>query len=76
MAEIHEGCCGQHFGHRTLARKILRAGYYWPTIETDTTNYVWRYEKGQKCVDTAHALETSCTIWHPHGHFFSGKLTY
>lgn len=23
MAEIHEGCCGKHSGHITMARKIL-----------------------------------------------------
>ena len=40
MAEIHEGCYGQHFGHKTLPRKILRADYYWSTIKTNIANYV------------------------------------
>jgi len=32
LAEIHEGICGNHAGARTMAAKVLRAGYYWPTI--------------------------------------------
>lgn len=51
MAEIHEGCCGQHFGHMNSARKILKADYYWPTIKISTTNYVRRCERCKKCVD-------------------------
>ncbi|XP_025703549.1 uncharacterized protein [Arachis hypogaea] len=33
MAETHEGVCGNHIGGRALAAKILRTGYYWPTIK-------------------------------------------
>jgi len=33
MAELHEGICGSHVGGRSLASKVVRAGYYWPTIE-------------------------------------------
>lgn len=55
MVEIHEGWYDQHSCHKTLARKILRVGYYWLTIETDTISYVWRYEMYQKCVDIPHA---------------------
>ena len=32
LAEIHKGICGNHAGARTMAAKVLRAGYYWPTI--------------------------------------------
>jgi hypothetical protein len=30
--ELHSGLCGGHFSARTTTHKILRAGYYWPTI--------------------------------------------
>ncbi|GAU26329.1 hypothetical protein TSUD_101620 [Trifolium subterraneum] len=30
LREIHEGINSQHLGGRSLARKALRAGYYWP----------------------------------------------
>jgi transposase InsO family protein len=32
MTEFHSGFCGGHFTEKTTAHKILRAGYYWPTI--------------------------------------------
>nr|KYP48897.1 Retrovirus-related Pol polyprotein from transposon opus [Cajanus cajan] len=35
LREIHQGICGSHSGARTLARKVLRAGYYWPTLKSD-----------------------------------------
>ncbi|XP_068461695.1 uncharacterized protein [Phaseolus vulgaris] len=44
MTELHEGICGTHSGARTMSAKILRAGYYWPTVQGDCTEYV------QKCV--------------------------
>nr|XP_025616631.1 uncharacterized protein LOC112708929 [Arachis hypogaea] len=28
LREIHEGCCGHHVGGKTLAQKIIRAGYF------------------------------------------------
>jgi len=28
MKELHEGICGYHYGTRTMAMKVLRAGYY------------------------------------------------
>ena len=30
--ELHFGPAGGHFGGETTAHKILRAGYYWPTL--------------------------------------------
>ncbi|XP_064950487.1 uncharacterized protein LOC135604763 [Musa acuminata AAA Group] len=42
LAEIHEGVCGEHIGGRTLAHKILRQGYYWPTMCRDAKAYVQR----------------------------------
>ncbi|XP_027362630.1 uncharacterized protein LOC113870236 [Abrus precatorius] len=44
MREIHEGICGTHSGERTMAAKILRAGYYWPTLAQDCHVFV------RKCI--------------------------
>ncbi|XP_027338057.1 uncharacterized protein LOC113851996 [Abrus precatorius] len=44
MREIHEGICGTHSGRRTMAAKVLRAGYYWPTITQDCHLFV------KKCI--------------------------
>ncbi|MCI24525.1 hypothetical protein A2U01_0045709, partial [Trifolium medium] len=35
LNEIHEGINGQHVGGRSLARKALRAGFNWPTMQAD-----------------------------------------
>ena len=35
MVEFHAGFCGGHFAARTIAHKILRAGYYWPNLFSD-----------------------------------------
>ncbi|CAH9096527.1 unnamed protein product [Cuscuta europaea] len=35
MEEIHEGICSSHLGPKTLTRKIILQGYYWPTIQQD-----------------------------------------
>ena len=42
LREVHEGICGNHIGARALAGKVLRQGYYWPTILKDATDLVKR----------------------------------
>ena len=42
LREVHEGICGNHIGARTLEGKVLRQGYYWPTILKDATDLVKR----------------------------------
>jgi hypothetical protein len=32
LQEFHEGDCGSHLIWKTTANKILRAGFYWPTL--------------------------------------------
>ena len=42
LREVHEGICGNHIGARTLAGKVLRQGYYWPTMLKDALDLVKR----------------------------------
>ena len=35
MEDFHKGDCGGHLFWKTIANKILRAGYYWPTLFDD-----------------------------------------
>ena len=37
LREVHEGVCENHIRARTLAGKVLRQGYYWPTMLRDAT---------------------------------------
>ena len=32
LREVHEGACGNHLRARSLVHKVVRVGYYWPTI--------------------------------------------
>ncbi|XP_042444044.1 uncharacterized protein LOC122029165 [Zingiber officinale] len=40
LQEIHLGCCGNHVGGRALSRKVLLAGYFWPTLQRDAHKLV------------------------------------
>ncbi|XP_057730557.1 uncharacterized protein LOC130945880 [Arachis stenosperma] len=42
LTEVHEGCCGHHIGGKALARKLIRAGYYWPSMMADSKEFVKR----------------------------------
>ncbi|KAK3021706.1 hypothetical protein RJ639_046556 [Escallonia herrerae] len=54
MQEVHEGICGQHLGGRTLAQKILRQRYYWPTMQRDAIEFTRRCDKCQKFAPISH----------------------
>ena len=43
MEEVHHGNCGPHMNGRMLAKKILRMGYYWNTMETDCVDFIKSY---------------------------------
>ena len=32
MREVHKGICRNHSGARSLVNKLIRTGYYWPTM--------------------------------------------
>ncbi|XP_025647990.1 uncharacterized protein [Arachis hypogaea] len=48
LSEVHEGCCGHHIGGKALARKLVRAGYYWPSMMSDSLEFVKRCKKFQE----------------------------
>ena len=50
LREVHEGVFGNHIGARVLAGKVLRQGYYWPTMLRDATELV---EKCKVCQEHA-----------------------
>ncbi|XP_027368234.1 uncharacterized protein LOC113874209 [Abrus precatorius] len=43
IEEIHESSFGTHANGHVMANKILRAGYYWLTMEADCFRYVKTY---------------------------------
>ncbi|GKU99600.1 hypothetical protein SLEP1_g12423 [Rubroshorea leprosula] len=54
VREVHEGVCGTHIGGKTLVRKLLRHGYYWPTMVEDVQNYVKKCPTCQFNADDIH----------------------
>ncbi|KAL2236614.1 UNVERIFIED_CONTAM: Retrovirus-related Pol polyprotein from transposon [Sesamum indicum] len=54
LQEIHEGNCGNHSGARSLAQKVTRQGYFWPTMMKDCKEFVRRCEKCQKFASQIH----------------------
>ncbi|KAI9083717.1 hypothetical protein K1719_034306 [Acacia pycnantha] len=52
LMEIHEGINGHHKGTKALARKVVRAGYFWPTMAADSKDHVQRCDSCQKHANT------------------------
>ena len=48
MREVHKEVCEDHFGSWSLVHKLIRAGYYWPTIQRDAQAYVKACDKCQR----------------------------
>ena len=47
LEEIHEGICGDHVGPRSLVSKVIRTGYFLPTMQVDAVELVKRCDKCQ-----------------------------
>ena len=45
LEEIHGGICGDHVGPRSLVNKVVRTGYFWPTMQVDAVEIVKRCDK-------------------------------
>ncbi|XP_071727538.1 uncharacterized protein [Rutidosis leptorrhynchoides] len=39
IREVHEGMCALYSGHKTVASKIMRLGYYWPSMYRDAAEF-------------------------------------
>lgn len=47
MEEVHEGICADHLAGKALSLKVLRHGYFWPSIQKDAFDYVKKCHKCQ-----------------------------
>ncbi|XP_071698620.1 uncharacterized protein [Rutidosis leptorrhynchoides] len=48
IREVHEGMCALHSGHKTVASKIMRLRYYWPSMYRDAAE---ESKQGWDCVE-------------------------
>jgi ribonuclease HI len=62
IKEIHEGSFGIHANGHAMAKKILRAGYYWLTMETDCYHYARKCHKCQIYADKVHVPPTPLNV--------------
>jgi hypothetical protein len=61
MREVHEGVCGNHSRARSLVHKLVRAGYYWPTMQKDAISYTRIYDKCQRFGNLIHSPPETLT---------------
>ncbi|GKC04051.1 reverse transcriptase domain-containing protein, partial [Tanacetum coccineum] len=47
IRKVHEGACGMHPGVRSVVEKIMRQGYYWPSMHRDTKEVVVKCDSCQ-----------------------------
>ncbi|WMV18817.1 hypothetical protein MTR67_012202, partial [Solanum verrucosum] len=55
MIEVHSRVCGPHMNGYVLANKILRAGYYWLTMEQDSIRFFRKCNECQIHGDVIHS---------------------
>eukprot|EP00253_Pinus_taeda_P006927 PITA_06927 len=74
MEDCHEGDCGGHLYWKSTANKILRAGYYWPTLFADVYKMFKSCHKCQifkgRMVEFCHKYHIilgHSTSYHPQG---------
>jgi len=48
LKEVHEGVCEDYERPRSLVSKIIRIGYYWPTMQKDAKEYMKKCDKCQR----------------------------
>jgi len=62
LKDVHEGTFGTHMNGHSMARKILRTGYFWLTIENDCCRHVRKCEKCQVYVDNINMAPTTLNV--------------
>ena len=62
MKEVHEGSFGTHANGHSMSRKMLRAGYYWLTMESDCCKFVKKCHKCQIYADKVHVPPTFLNV--------------
>ena len=48
LEKVHKGICGDHMGAKSLVRKIMRVGYFWPTMQQDAADFIKKCNSCQR----------------------------
>ena len=66
LEEIYERVCGDHVGLKFLVNKVIRIGYFWPTLQKDAKEFIKRCDKCQSFGNVQRiSLEKLATIASP-----------
>jgi len=60
--EVHEEAFETHMNGHSMARKILRAGYFWMTMENDCCKHVRKCQKCQIYADNINVSPTALNV--------------
>ncbi|XP_075649923.1 uncharacterized protein LOC142620446 [Castanea sativa] len=67
LEEIHEEIYGDHAGPRSLVSKVIRRGYFWPTMQVDAVELVKSCDKCQRFRNVqrlpTERLSTISSLW-------------
>ena len=75
LKEVHGGVCGDHIGSKSLIRKIMRVGYFWPTMQQDTADFVKRCDRCQRYGNVQRVLREKWQSFPRLDHLCSGGST-
>ena len=56
LEEIYEGVCSDHAGPRSFVSKVIRTGYFWPTLQVDTREFI------KKCIKCQRFENVQCLL--------------
>ena len=75
--EVHEGICENHSRSQLLVHKLIRDGYYWPTMQKDAQTYVKAYDSkpmtnAKGSVTSSNNRRKNSSQWQSHGHSLNG----
>ena len=48
LEEVHRGVCDDHSEPKSLIKKIIRACYFWPSMQQDATEFIKRCNHCQR----------------------------
>ena len=54
LEELYEGICGSHTRDRSLSRKALTQGYWWPNMQKEAQEYVKKCDQCQRFTQSIH----------------------
>ena len=54
LEKLHEGIYGSHMGGRSLAHRALTQGYWWPSMQKSSLDYVKKYDQCQRYAPNIH----------------------